>query len=85
VRVSGAAALGALVPAIVALLYAKRGQILARGASRKADAALDLSDEAGQSAQSAHARLDAYEQPFSAPQTPSPGSDPRAPGEGHQS
>jgi hypothetical protein len=78
---SGAAALGALVPAVVALLYAVRGQITARGASRKADAALDLSDEAGQSAQSAHARLDA----ISAPQTPSPGSDPRAPGEGHQS
>jgi hypothetical protein len=66
-RVSGAAALGALVPAIVALLYAKRGQILARGASRQAQAALDLSDEAGQSAQSAHDRLDALSPPAPPP------------------
>jgi hypothetical protein len=66
-RVSGAAALGVLVPALASLLYACRAQILARGASRKADAALDLSDEAGQSAQSAHDRLDALSPPAPPP------------------
>jgi hypothetical protein len=60
---TGAAALGALVPAIVSLLYAVRAQIQARGASRQAQAALDLSDEAGQSAQAAHERLDALSPP----------------------
>jgi hypothetical protein len=61
--VTGAAALGALVPAIVALLYAKRGEILARGASRQAQGAAEVASAAGTSAQAAHDRLDALSPP----------------------
>jgi hypothetical protein len=72
--VSGAAALGVLVPALASLLYACRAKVMARGASRQAQAAINLSDEAGQSAQSAHARLDA----LSAPPAPPAGVSPPA-------
>lgn len=66
---SGAAALGVLVPALASLLWAVRAQIQARGASQKAATATELATAAGQSASDAHARLDT----LSAPQAPPAG------------
>lgn len=60
---TGAAALGALVPAVVGLLYACRALVKARAAAQQAQAAAELATLAGQSAGAAHDRLDALSAP----------------------